>query len=104
MVGVIGLFSWSGRVVGMVTDVRVVFCSGSAGCSLVRMYGGWCMVLGKVRLVGAVYSQCPVCPFSSSHFLSQNVRHVSSRRDLSCLATRIEEILGGFIATSRDQN
>ena len=26
------------------------------------------------------------------------------RRDLSCLATRIEEILGGFIATSRDQN
>ena len=26
------------------------------------------------------------------------------RRDLSCLATRIEEILGGFIARSRDQN
>ena len=25
-------------------------------------------------------------------------------RDLSCLATRIEEILGGFIATSGDQN
>ena len=35
-------------------------------------------------------------PFSSSHF--------SSRRDLSCLATRNEEILGGFIAKSRDQN
>ena len=32
------MFSWSGRVVGMVTDVRVVFCSGSAGCSLVRMF------------------------------------------------------------------
>ena len=26
-------------VVGMVTDVRVVFCSGSAGCSLVTMFG-----------------------------------------------------------------
>ena len=32
------MFSWSGRVVGMVTDVRVVFCSGPAGCSLVRMF------------------------------------------------------------------
>ena len=40
----------------------------------------------------------------SSHFSSRNARHFSSRRDLSCLATRIEEILGGFIATSRDQN
>ena len=25
-------------MVGMVTDVRVVFCSGPAGCSLVRMF------------------------------------------------------------------
>ena len=39
-----------------------------------------------------------------SHFSSRNVRHFSSRRDLSYLATRIEEILGGIIATNRDQN
>ena len=35
--------------------------------------------------------------------ISRYVKHFSSRRNLSCLATRIEEILGGFIATSRNQ-